>query len=75
MFPQVFYVPASGFKMSPQSAVPEKSFLCPAVFSVPVRVFSVPTLIATKNRVEWCFLLPHDSGELVCVCPHLCLRF
>ena len=45
---------------------PALRFLCPAVFSVPVQVFSAPAVLAVKKtEVEWCFRFPHGSGEFV----------
>ena len=70
LFPQVFSVPASGVEMLPLSrfTFPRESFLCPALFSVPVRVFSVPAVFAIRKSSRMAFRAAPVSLVCVCVC-------
>ena len=61
----MFSVPAGAVEMLPLSSFtfPEKSFLCPAVFSVPVQVFSAPAVFAAKNLRRMVFSVPAWFGR------------
>ena len=71
----MFSVPASGVEMLPLSrfTFPRESFLCPALFSVPVRVFSVPAVFAIRKSSRMAFRAAPVSLVCVCVCARACL--